>query len=1131
MSDVSPSEPTGKPASKPRKRLLRRCFAWCLNASLGLVVVLVLVLGAATLHFKNNPLSLPGWARSMIETRLSEILPQAEIEFADLAILMDEGWRPRLRLRDVAIFAAERRELVRFNEVHAAFSAAALAQREVRPTSISLSGIVAQLKRAADGSFSVQTGAGETAPTGRAATLPALIGQLDGVMASPAFRALETVDVQALTLRYEDVASARAWTVDGGRLRLDRDQDDLTLAADLAVLSGGAGVATLSATYSSKIGQTAADFGVQFEDLPAGDIAAQSPAFAWLGVLRAPISGAVRSGLRGDGRFEPLAATLQIGAGVVQPNPGTTPIHFDGARSYFSYDPDEMLLTFDALSVRSKWITADATGSAALGLDPATGKLHDLVGQISITDVSANPNDLYETPIRIDGALADFRLRLDPFEVTLGQVQINDQDQTLHVKGSVSAAAEGWALSLDGAMDAIDPDRLLALWPERAVASTRKWLKTNLKAGQVKNIDLAFRDSPKTDPQTYLAFDYDNGTVRYSKTLPFVTNASGHLTIDQNRLVVVVDDAIITPPEGGAISINGSSFIIPDVRAKSETGTPSIVRFETTSSIVSVLSILNIAPLSVMDKVKLPVELAEGTAALTGTLAIPLKPGVKPKVIYHAQGNLTGMQTDVVVKNRTIQSDQLAVAVDNRGLTLSGEGTIDDVPFDVVFAQPIGRDVGPSTLSGQVALTQDALKTFGVTLPEGAISGRGEGQIDITLAKNVPPRFSLTSDLRGLRVAVPQVSWAKSAAQQGALRVEGDLGDVPRIDRLDLSAPGLKARGNVLLNADRTLERVRFDQVEVGNWLNVPLDLLGQGAGKPVQLALRGGSLDLRRAEFGASTASSGGPPMQVALDRLQITDTIALTNMRGRFATGGGLDGGFQAKLNGLAAIEGRLLPQGGRSAVRLISSDAGDVLRATGLLKQIVGGELSLVLLPVGSGGAFDGRLEIANVRVKDAPGIAALLNAVSVVGLVNELNGDGIYFDDVEASFRLTSNRLTLTEASAVGASMGLSMDGTYGLDNGQLGMRGVISPVYLLNGIGSLFTRRGEGLIGFNYTLTGSAKAPKVGVNPLSALTPAMFREIFRAPPPDLPVVDGVSESTLPLREVKPRRRVVQEDEER
>lgn len=59
-----------------------------------------------------------------------------------------------------------------------------------------------------------------------------------------------------------------------------------------------------------------------------------------------------------------------------------------------------------------------------------------------------------------------------------------------------------------------------------------------------------------------------------------------------------------------------------------------------------------------------------------------------------------------------------------------------------------------------------------------------------------------------------------------------------------------------------------------------------------------------------------------------------------------------------------------------------------------------------------------------------------------------------------------------------------------------MQGVISPVYMLNGVGAILTKRGEGVFGFNYRLEGTADDPDVSVNPLSILTPGMFRELFR-----------------------------------
>ena len=64
--------------------------------------------------------------------------------------------------------------------------------------------------------------------------------------------------------------------------------------------------------------------------------------------------------------------------------------------------------------------------------------------------------------------------------------------------------------------------------------------------------------------------------------------------------------------------------------------------------------------------------------------------------------------------------------------------------------------------------------------------------------------------------------------------------------------------------------------------------------------------------------------------------------------------------------------------------------------------------------------------------------------------------------------------------------------------RLDLRGVISPFYLINGIGAVLTRPGEGLVGFTYRVSGSAANPRVSVNPLSVLAPGFFREMFRRP---------------------------------
>ena len=1098
--------------SRPKYRRSKRLWQ-ATKWSLLTIVVIVAAIAGTAIYMIRSPIVIPHWLETRIEERLARDLPMTRFEFGEMVLIVDEGWRPRIRLQDVVVSNPSGAEFVAFREVRASFSVRGLIEGTVQPHDILLSGVVANLRRDRDGRVALSASTGQAPVERRAATMPQLIGQLDAAFDSSALRRLRSIELRALTLRYSDLRAGRAWTVDGGRLLLDRDGKSLRISAELAVLAGGADVTTLSANYTSQIGETASQFGVSFAGVASEDIAVQSPAFAWLKVLRAPISGSVRSGLDEDGSFEPLNAALQIGAGVVQPSPHATPIPFDGVRSYFRYLPDEKLLRFDDLSVQSQWVTGRIQGDASLGIDDA-GKLGDLVAQVRLRDLVTNPAGIYADPISIAGADVDARISFNPFHLSLGRMDITDAGTTLNISGDLRADYAGWKVAVDAGLNAISPERLLELWPQNAKIKTRKWVAENVYKGSLSNVEMAFRLDPAQKPVVYLGFDFQDAEVRFLRSMPNLTNGRGHASLLENRFVVSVDEAQLTPPEGGTVNISASSFIMPDVTVKD--GPPGIVRLNGSTEVTSVLSLLNLPPLNVMDKANLPVAIADATANLTGRLAFPMKKGSDPKLtIFDFSGDIQDVHSDVLVKGRSLRAEKLSVRASNDNITIKGQGTIDGVGFDGSWSQPLGRPGAISTVRADVTLNQNTLDTFKVALPEGTVSGQGQAQFSLDLAKGKAPLFSIKSDLVGVRLSVPQIGWVKPAGTGGKLAASGTLGSVAQVDTLEISGAGLTAKGGVDLAADGSLDKVHFDRLNVNNWMGIAVDLIGKGAGKPVQVVVRNGSIDMRRAQFGKTKPSGiAGPPMLLNLDRLQITDKIALTAMKGSFDLARGLDGRFTAELNEGTAVSGRVVPQNGRSAIQIQSSDAGGMLRSANMVQQVMGGTLSLTLLPVGTGGAFDGRAEMTDVRIKNAPTIAALVNAVSVVGLINELNGDGIYFDAVEADFRMTPNRVTLTQASATGASLGISMDGVFSTDTGRMALQGVISPVYMLNGMASFLTRKGEGLVGFNYAIGGTTQQPSVSVNPLSALAPGFLRDIFRAPPPELPEVEGNTRSTLP-----------------
>ena len=390
---------------------------------------------------------------------------------------------------------------------------------------------------------------------------------------------------------------------------------------------------------------------------------------------------------------------------------------------------------------------------------------------------------------------------------------------------------------------------------------------------------------------------------------------------------------------------------------------------------------------------------------------------------------------------------------------------------------------------------------FGVSLPNGLLSGESRGALSVTLPKNARPSFSLSSNLAGLGVSIPAIGYGLSKSATGEFRISGTLGQPVDIDGLSFSAGGLETSADIVLNDDGSASRIDFDRVRLGGWLDAKVSLEPRKGTTP-RITVNGGTLDMRRAQFGGDGGSGGGQktPVSLRLDRLDVANGISLTDVTSNLTIGAGVSGEFQARM-GKAKLTGALEPRKGGTAVQVKSKSLGDVLRATGILKTVVGGDMTLSLVPVrGQKGSYNGQLDVTDTRLQDAPAIGSLLDAISVVGIIDQLEGPGIYFQNVEARFRLTPDELILSQSSATGPSMGISMDGYYNLGTKQLDMQGVLSPIYILNGIGSLFTRRGEGLIGFNFNLTGPASNPTVAVNPLSVFTPGMFREIFRRPPP-------------------------------
>ena len=1069
---------------------------------LALPVVFVLI---ALVMLFDRDITAPGWVTTQVATRASTMLGGGEIAFGEITVRLGPDLHPRVRLRDTVLSDATGTPLARVDEIDATisprgvvFDRAALVQR------VALQGSAVDLTRDPDGRIRLafdlpQAGGGTVLADG----LAGIVRQIDGLRDRPALAALERLTLDGLDITYRDDRAQRVWTARGGQFALGIDNDQTEATARLQI-DGEEKPTTLGLRLLSPRASDAARLAVEVTGAQARDLASQSAALRFLGALDAPLSATLRTGLSAEGALEPLEATLEIGAGAVQPGPQTAPLRFAGVSAALTYDPQAQRLAFRDVTVASDWGRLTARGQA-LAQDFARGLPDALVGQFTLTDIALNPAGLYAAPVTVAQADIDLRLRLDPFRLEVGQVTLSDPALTLTASGGLRATPEGWTAAVDLRAGALTPADLLRLWPARVRPGTRMWFANNLIAGDLTDITLGWRKAPDQPSRIAGGFAFDAATVRFLRDLPPITGGAGYATLGDGAFVLRLDEGEVVAPQGGALDLAGTVMQIPDIAVRNA---PLVLDLATAGSITATLSVLDQPPFRYLQKAKLPVTLADGHARVAAHVDLPLKNPLGPgDVAFDASATLSRVRSDTLVKGRRLAGTDLDVTVDRAGLRIAGAATLDGVPVTGTFTQGFGPQAAPAQVAGRVTVTPQALATFGIALPPGSVSGSGPADLTVTLTRGGAPTFALSSGLEGLGLSVPAIGWSKARGTSGQLEIGGTLGARPKVDRLRLRAPGLSATGAITLTADGQLEAARFSEVTVGSWFDGPVTLRGRGKGRAVGVEVAGGRLDLGRATLGGGGGGAGGAqaqggPISVRLDALTIAQGLQLTKFRGDFDTGGGFNGSFTGLFNDRAGLAGAVSPSRGRTAVRIRSDDAGAILRAGNFLDGASGGTLDLTLVPAGGDGSFDGTLALRRLRVRDAPAIAELLDAISVVGLLQQLDGQGLAFDEVDAQFRLTPQQIIVTESSAVGPGLGISLDGIYTLGTRAVDFQGVVSPFYLLNGIGSFLTRRGEGLIGFNFTVRGTPGQPDVGVNPLSVFTPGMFREIFRRPPPQV-----------------------------
>ena len=1081
-------EDKAPPRRRPMSRLAVVIYTLCWSVLLcfGLLVAIM----------QDRMLPVPEPLREKLTQVLNADRTLPIVRFSRAELGLTELFHPQLVLHGVQFSDGQTGAGVQFGALDVVIHGPALLFGQIAPRSLTLSDAFVDLRRRLDGSFDL--GFVISANSTGVGSLDEILDATEDFFDREDFRHLTEARLDQLTVNYTDRVTKRAWTFDGGRFSARRANGLMTLRGDLALLAGGGELATLGLFYKAT-GAGAGTLGAEFDNLPAQDLAVQSKALTWLNFVDGNLSGSFRS-TRAEGKVGKLNALLDFGAGTLSAGPESYPVSYSEAKTYFTYDPKRARLDISRASIKSDWGALSAEGYALLQQGGASERSSSgMVLHLDVDSAVFDKTPWWPEPLRVTVASGQVKLNYDPLTLDLGLLQAEVNGTDLSLSGTAALTPLGWSFDGQGRVPSVDTQTVLTLWPEMLSAKSRRWFGQNVRKGTLKNLSFDLRQAAGTAAVLASSFQFEEAEVKFMRHMPVISEGLGYGVFERDEFILALEAGYVQAAEGGRLDMDGSTMRVPNARVPDP---PVIFNLKGRGSVPTLMSLMDNKPFQIPTKTKRGIDDVLGQAQLAVEIETRLKKGVKPsEVAYDLTGTLHDLRTELLVSGRIFTAELLQLTGAPDLIEISGAGRVSDIPFEGRWSQPLGAPNLTSQVTAKIELTPKSLQALNIGLPEGSLSGGAEGALRLEIAKNKPVAFELTSDLTGARLQSAALNWSKPTAQAAQLRVQGVFGKPLQVDLLALEAQGLSLEGTVQFDADG-LDRVVLSRLEVGDWLDGAATFIYQGSGVPMRLLLSG-DLDLRSygklAGGEAARADTTAPmPMSLKLGRLQLSNTLFLSDVRADFDQGLAAGGAFGGRVNGGVGINGQMSGQGRGLRLSVTSQDAGGVLRDAGLLRQASGGEMMLDLAPHADG--WNGSMNITSVRVNDAPAIAQLLSAASIIGLPDQLDGKGIFFSTIEGEFNINKELFTIYRSSAVGPSLGMSMDGYIDTKRKQLDLQGVLSPFYLLNGLGSILTRRGEGLIGFNFTLRGALENPQASVNPLSLFTPGMFREIFRRRPP-------------------------------
>ncbi|HET7912075.1 MAG TPA: hypothetical protein VFL49_08590 [Pseudolabrys sp.] len=661
---------------------------------------------------------------------------------------------------------------------------------------------------------------------------------------------------------------------------------------------------------------------------------------------------------------------------------------------------------------------------------------------------------------------------------------------------------------------------LKRIWPIFAAADVRSWVETHISGGMVERVVVAgnaavanFRHDGPPTPDDGLSVDIETSgtTLRPIASLPAIRDADLTVRIRGRAATVNVGRGTVEVAPGRRLNIAGGVFEVPDTHPK-----PAAARanFRIDGSVPAAVVLLSSEGLR--DIVGMSLDPASTRGTITAQVAVKLalsRTMSDDSSSYTINADLTNFAADKMLLGQRIEASTLKVTASGDGYQIKGDAKVNGTPASIDLRKQKGD--ADAELRMQSVIDDAARRRLGMDVGNaiiGAVPVKVVGKIN---DDGKDEGLNVEADLTPVKIDNLFPGWIKAAGRpaKATYKMLRNAKSV-RIDDLSIDGSGATIRGSIELDGSTNeIVTANFPVFALSDGDRVALKA-DRAADGVLHVSMRGDIYDGRHFVKSSLAGSSAdkSKPKQVDLDLEVKVGTVAGHNgetLRGldlKMSRRGGHIRSFvmTSKIGRDTPLNGdlRIRSRDNHQVIYFETDDAGALFRFTDMYPRMYGGQMWLAMdPPTQEQSPQIGTLYIRRFVVRGEPTLDKIVS-----GAPNSHGESGVDFSEMRAEFTRYPGKMAVRDGIVRGPLVGATVEGNIDYVRDDVHLRGTFVPFYGLNNmfgqipIVGLFLGGGnkEGLVGINYEAVGPPGAPRITVNPVSAMAPGLLRKFVPSP---------------------------------